>query len=149
MSLQLISEAVEAIRKVRPGGDIGPGNAFRINEAAGIGDGVWQGDLGIEVVEAIPEHYVASKPKKQLVPGDTRGARHCIKNVTTIKQFSLPPDWGDDYIGLEGPAFVCVKETTIPHPIHADVHIAPGHTIRLRYQRNLDEETKRERRAID
>jgi len=128
-----------------------PGELFRLNEAASIGDGAWQGDLGIEIVNE-QEIYdmLDAQPRAQLVPGTTIGSRHMIHDLSTISYFRLPIDWNaDDYEGLGGPVFLCHDETTISHPTHGDVIIAAGHTIRCRYQREHDEEQRRERRALD
>ena len=126
---------------------IQPGEVFRLNEAASVGDGVWQGDLGIEVVEEIPANYIESQICLQLVPGNTIGSRHVLKDMRSISQFSLPAGWGEE--SLEGPAFIADEETVIEHPTHGNVIIAAGHIVRCRYQRQYDEEQKRERRAID
>lgn len=130
---------------------VGPGQPLYLNSAAAIGDGVWQGDLGIEIVAGLPDGYVTAPVRLQLVPGNTTGSRHCLLDPSTVTEFALPQGWSDnqDYDGLRGPYFQCVKDTTIPHPIHGPAIIAAGHCIALRYQRNLDEETKRERRAAD
>lgn len=139
-----------ATRIAKGGGKIRPGEPFVINAAASVGDGVWQGDLGIEIVSEIPEGYVPrgsdADSGRQLVPGQTQGSRHCLGR--DVEQF-VPRGWGPSYEGLMGPAFVCDEETSILHPTHGAVVIAEGHIILTRYQRNLDEETKRERRAID
>lgn len=147
MTIELCEKHVKKINEGRA--RVSPGNPFHLNEAASVGDGVWQGDLGIEIVEKIPDGYVPSKRTRQLVPGDTLGARHCLDDPSTVDQFSLPEGWGKDYTGLDGPSFVCILETTISHPVHGDVIVSKGHVVRCRYQRNLDEETKREQRAVD
>ena len=129
---------------------IQPGEPFRLNDAATIGDGAWQGDLGIEIVAELPTDYVAAeKGMLQLVPGNTVGARHVLADGQTIRGLRVPANWGQQYEGLQGPGFHCKKETTIEHPVHGNIVIAKGHTILCRYQRQYDEELKRERRAID
>lgn len=128
-----------------------PGQPLSIHEGVSIGDGIWQGDLGIEVIDAIPPGHVQAVPCTQLVPGNTIGSRHTLKDTSTVDQFHLPSDWTDepDHDGLWGPVFRAKEETTIEHPTHGDVTIAAGHLIRCRYQRNWDAQQRRERRSID
>jgi len=130
---------------------VGPGQPMSLNDAATIGDGVWQGDLGIEVVAGKPAGYVDAKPQTQLVPGNTVGARHILQDLTTVVDFALPTNWSTDasYEGLQGPYFRCAAATTIAHPVHGPVNVAAGHCVQLRYQRDLDLDTLRERRALD
>lgn len=128
---------------------IKPGQPFRINEAATVGDRVWQGDLCIKVVPCVPNDYVlTSDPVIQLVPGNTEGAKHRLDALDGVKMF-LPGGWGPNYEGLLGPAFVLTQERTIMHPVHGDVTIAAGHTILCSYQREYDAELRRERRNAD
>lgn len=126
-----------------------PGEPFHLNEAASVGDGVWQGDLGVEIVASLPRDYVQVESHPQLVPGSTIGSRHALADTSTVSGFCQPKNWGDKYDGLDGPAFHCDRETTITHPTHGNVVIAAGHTVRTRYQRQYDAELKKERRALD
>ena len=138
-----------ATRLKRGNARIKPGQPFRLNEACSVGDGVWQGDLGVEIVAEIPPEYIVRRHGddfRQLVPGNTSGARHCLDK--DIVQY-IPEGWGENYTGLKGPAFTAQEETRILHPTHGDVVISAGHIIATRYQRNLDEDTRRERRALD
>lgn len=137
-------------------GPVHPGQPAVLNEAAAVGDAVWQGDLLIEVVDAVPDEYVRSRPMTILVPGNTQGARHSLDALVGVDQFCVPNGWlGTDgfpapaYEGLDGPAFVLTQERTITHPVHGDVTIAAGHTIRCSYQREWDAEQARERRNAD
>lgn len=124
-----------------------PGQPFRLNEAASVGDGVWQGDLGLEVVESPPVGHVKAKmPLTQLVPGETRGARHCLDSVDGVEMW-LPGEW--PRVTQLGPCFRLSRERTVEHPIHGDVTIAAGHTILCSYQRDYDFVAKQERRNAD
>lgn len=128
---------------------ITPGAPMTISAAATPGDGVWQGDLGLEIVECVPSNYVkAQKPSLQLVPGNTQGARHCLDSLAGVEMF-LPPHWGDDFDSLKGPCFVLSKTRTVVHPVHGDVTIPAGFTVLCRYQRNYDAAQQREHRAYD
>lgn len=126
-----------------------PGLPFRFTEAATIGDGVWQGDLGLEIVAAVPADYVKAKKKsRQLVPGNTRGSKHCLDSLDGVELFYAPA-WPASAESLQGPAFVLTKERTVTHPVHGDVTIPAGFTVLCRYQREFDSELRRERRNAD
>jgi hypothetical protein len=118
------------------------------------GDGVWQGDLGVEVIESIdPSYKLVENPTPQdaqLVPGQTVGSRHCLKDVNTVKLYR-PAGWGttENAESLVGPQFVAIKDTVIDHPTHGAVHVPAGMCINISYQRNLDLITKQEKRARD
>lgn len=127
-----------------------PGEAFTLSDAADVGDGVWQGDLGIEIVAAVPDEYVQVKnpmaADKQLVPGNTQGSRHCLDSLRGVTIYR-PAKW--DAESLQGPCLVLAQARTITHPTHGDVIIPAGRTVLCRYQREFDAEQKRERRARD
>lgn len=128
---------------------VAPGQPFSFTEAASVGDGCWQGDLGLEVVAGVPAGYeLASKPSTQLVPGATQGSRHCLDSLKGVKLY-LPEGWPTPTDQLAGPVFVLSKPRTVTHPVHGDVSIPAGFTIRCRYQREYDAEQRRERRAAD
>ncbi len=127
-----------------------PGQACRISDAAQVGDGAWQGDLGIEIVAKVPKGYLRiEKPTeadKQLVPGNTQGAKHCLDSLTGVELYR-PATWNEE--SLDGPCLVLTQERTILHPTHGAVTIPAGTTVKLRYQREYDAETRRERRNAD
>ena len=127
-----------------------PGEPFTISGAADVGDGCWQGDLGIEIVAAVPADYVQIKrPRtadRQLVPGNTEGSRHCLDSLRGVTIFR-PAKW--DAESLQGPCLVLTQARTITHPKHGDVTIPAGRTVLCRYQREFDAEQRRERRARD
>lgn len=152
MTASVIERAQKHAAKVAAGEHetVKPGQPFRITEATSIGDGVWQGDLGIEVVAVVPADYVrVAKPKaadKQLVPGSTQGAKHCLDSLVGVKLFR-PKDWSEE--SLAGPCLVLGKERTILHPTHGPITIPAGFTVLCRYQREWDKEQAKERRARD
>lgn len=127
-----------------------PGMPFRITEAASVGDGVWQGDLGLEIVVAVPPGYVLverpSGADRQLVPGNTQGARHCLDSLDGVTLYR-PARWSEE--SLAGPCIVLEQERTILHPTHGPVTIPAGFTVLCRYQREWDREQQQERRARD
>ena len=153
MALTAIQKIARQASRIRNGNSrITPGEPHRISEAATAGDGVWQGDLGIEVVVSVPEDYVkvenAVDKDRQLVPGNTEGSKHCLDSLVGVELFR-PKDWGSNYEGLEGPACILSKQRIITHPKHGDVTIPACTTVRCRYQREFDAEQQRERRNAD
>lgn len=127
-----------------------PGQPFGFTEACQPGDGVWQGDLGIEIVAGVPDGYEQVKnPKsadKQLVPGQTQGARHCLDSLVGVKLYR-PTEWGPE--SLQGPCLVITKTRKILHPTHGAVTVPAGFTVLCRYQREWDKEQAKQRRARD
>ena len=145
-----IDKITRKANRIKSGKDkIEPGQPVRISEAASVTDFVRQGDLYLIVAESVPSGYTkATKPQKQLVPGTTQGARHCLDSLDGVTLY-VPKDWSDKYEGLDGPCFVLAKERTVEHPTHGVVHIPAGFTIQCRFQREWDQEQKRERRNAD
>ena len=124
------------------------GQPFRITEACTVNDRVCQGDFNITVAEdKVPEGYIlAENPQKQLVFGNNIGARHCLDSLEGVEMY-VPENWNEE--SLNGPFLRLSQERTIEHPKHGDVTIPAGFAINCTYQREYDEEQKRERRARD
>lgn len=150
MTTTIIDKITRKANRIASGKDkIEPGQPVRISEAASASDFARQGDLYLIVADAVPSDYTkAAKPQAQLVPGTTQGARHCLDSLDGVTLY-LPKDWSDAYEGLDGPCFVVAKERTVVHPTHGHVTIPAGFTIQCRYQREWDQEQKRERRNAD
>lgn len=126
---------------------VSPGQPAAFNEACVPGDTIWQGDLGIEMIDAIPEGYKkAKKVGVQLVPGNTQGARHCLNTEDGVKMY-YPANYGQEDC-LNGPAVEVTGGQSVTHPVHGDVTLSKG-MYRFDYQREYDAEQKRERRARD
>lgn len=129
---------------------IGPGVPLRLSSALLVGEGVAQGDLMLIVDDGAPVGYVRiSKPKaidKQLVPGNTVGAKHCLDSLAGVKLYR-PANWSEE--SMDGPCIVTTKERTVLHPTHGAVTIPAGMTVVCHYQREFDAEQRRERRARD
>lgn len=127
-----------------------PGMPASFTEAASVGDFGWQGDLKLIVVDVVPTGYVKiAKPKaadKQLVPGNTEGAKHCLDSLDGVTLYR-PKEWSDE--SLDGPCLVLTKARKILHPTHGHVTIPAGMTILCRYQREWDKELAQELRARD
>jgi len=131
---------------------IAPGQPVRMSEGASVSDFIRQGDLYLIVSDKPPRDYVkVEKPKaidKQLVPGNTEGAKHCLDAIKGATLYR-PADWSPTYDKLDGPFFLLTEERTVKHPTHGDVTIPAGFGIQCRYQREFDAELRRERRNAD
>jgi hypothetical protein len=129
---------------------IRPGLPFKFSAATQPGDGCWQGDLGIEIVDRVPGGYCEVDPlkeeDKQLVPGSTSGAKHCLKSLKGVRLYR-PIKWDEE--SLQGPCLATTRPATILHPIHGPVTIPADVTVLCRYQREWDKEQQRERRTLD
>lgn len=129
---------------------VSPGLPFEISAAADVGDGVWQGDLGLEIVAGVPAGYERVKGNsaklKQLVRGSTEGSRHCLDSLRGVELYH-PANWTDE--SLVGPCFITKQQRVVQHPKHGDVTVPAGTTILCRYQREFDSEQRRERRNQD
>lgn len=127
-----------------------PGMPAAFTDACTVGDTIRQGDLYLTIVAAVPGNYCEiPKPTaldKQLVPGNTSGAKHCLDALAGIKLYRLK-GWNAEM--LDGPCFVLTKRRKVLHPIHGAVTIPAGFTILCRYQREFDKELQKQRRARD
>lgn len=136
---------------------VSPGQPFRLTDAHEIGDAVWQGDLGIEIVGSIPDDYELIQAKdidRQLVPlGGGPGSHHRLQSLDGVKLYR-PKDWGQSDTDLRGPCVVfgkanaIVHESGTAHP-HGTVFIDAPMTVLCRYQRNLAADAREARRAAD
>jgi len=141
-----------------------------LSPAASVGDFFWQGDLKFTVINfndflksktisiTHPDtrtediKYTEIQPKeedKQLVPGNTIGAKHCLEHLNV--RYFVPEKWSrnESYDSLFGPVIYYKTENKILHNEHGIPSIPKDMCILNTYQRNLDQETKRETRARD
>lgn len=127
-----------------------PGMAVAFTEACVPGDAIRQGDLYLVLRDAVPAGYVQlPKPKaadKQLVPGNTQGARHCLDSLAGVSLFR-PEKLAED--SLAGPCFSTTRERKVLHPVHGVVVVPAGLVVQCIYQREYDRELQRARRAQD
>jgi hypothetical protein len=129
-----------------------PGMPQTFSDAATDGDMIWQGDLGIGITSGgIPDGYKRIEMPENLclVPGtdDTIGSRHCLATSEGVEVY-VPEVW--DETVLDGPYLRVANGATVTHPKHGDVTIPSCfNEVQIIYQREMDEETKRERRAKD
>lgn len=152
--MRTVSEVNQTRRQHQEG--VSPGQPFRLTGAHAVGEGVWQGDLGIGIVDRVPEGYVEVKTPKdehrQLVPEGGQGSHHRIASLDGVRIF-LPPAWGENSADLRGPVVVFSGPNSIVHEPGTDKHhgtvvIEAPMTVQCTYQRNLDQE-EREMRAVD
>lgn len=129
-----------------------PGQPLRFTEASDVNDRIWQGDLALTITaNKIPAGYVKEKkPRTQLVPGKTIGAKHCLDSLEGVEMY-VPKgfNWENEGDSLAGPWCRLKAERTVMHPVHGSVTIPKGFCFQADYQREYDEELKRERRARD
>lgn len=135
-----------------------PGQHATLSASHTTGDGVWQGDLGLEIVDSVPDGYeLVSHPKdedRQLVPLDGGpGSHHRLASFDGVTLYR-PNGWGQTETDLRGPCVVFASPNSIihepghDHP-HGTVHIESPMIVACRYQRNLDADERAERRAAD
>lgn len=138
---------------------ISPGMPFRLTDAHQPGDGVWQGDLGIEIVSGTrpPSGYVLVKAPtdadRQLAVEAGSGSHHMLRSLDGVTMYR-PKDWGKDEADTRGPFLVLSKANAIVHEPghdkpHGTVFIDSPCSIQIRHQTNLDAITRREIRARD
>ena len=134
--------------------NVEPGQPLTFSEAATAGDMIAQGDLYLMLVDSVPEGFAKSDTQhdieRQLVPGNTVGAKHCLTTLDGVSIY-YPTGWhrSPEYDSATGPVVVCSKETTITHPTHGAVTVPAGRIVACGYQRVYDAEQRRERRAQD
>lgn len=151
-TLTAIDRVTKHAKKIASGKHetVKPGQPARFTEASTPQDAIWQGDLCLEVVSSITEGFLLLKtPRetdKQLVPGNTQGARHCLDSLSGVAMYR-PERW--DAESLEGPCLVLSQERTVLHPTHGAVTIPAGFIVQCHYQREWDKELQKERRSRD
>lgn len=148
MSTEVIERIENEAASIRE--KLGPGNALHVSAACDVGEGPWQGDLGLKIIAELPKTGFKPAPagSTRLVPEGGEGSRHMIADANTVELY-YPEGWSNKYEGLVGPVFKCVKETTITHPTHGHVTFDAGVMVQCRYQREYDAELRRERRNAD
>lgn len=152
MKSSVIENIQKHAEKIRNGehDKIGPGVPVTMSIALMANEGVAQGDLNIIVADKVPERYVRienpSGSDKQLVPGNTVGAKHCLDSLDGVTLYR-PQRWTEE--SLDGPCLVLTQERTILHPTHGAVTVPAGMTVVCHYQREWDRELANERRARD
>jgi hypothetical protein len=152
MKSSVIEKIQKHAAKIRNGehDKIGPGVPVTMSNALVAGEGVAQGDLNIIVADTVPRGYVLienpQSQDKQLVPGNTVGAKHCLDSLAGVTLYR-PSQWTEE--SLDGPCLVLTQERTVLHPTHGAVTIPAGMAVVCHYQREWDRELANERRARD
>jgi len=147
--IEQIQAHAEAIRNGEHD-KIGPGVPIAMSPALVPGEAIAQGDLLLVVAEKVPAGYKLVKnpteQDRQLVPGNTVGAKHCLDSLAGVTMHRSP-EWGPEQ--LEGPFLQLTQDRKILHPTHGEVTIPAGMSVHCRYDREFDAEQQRERRAAD
>lgn len=151
MSIETMTERMNAIVA---GSDpqVKPGQPERFTTAAVAGDAIRQGDLYIMVIDSMPKGYAKianqkfTEQHRQLVPGNTQGAKHCLDSLEGVQMWH-PNNYGEE--SLNGPCLKLSQERIIQHPTHGSVTIPAGMMVQCFYQREYDAEQQRARRAAD
>jgi len=134
-----------------------PGQDAAFTEACTLGDRIWQGDLGLTIVNKIPEGFVKVDPAedaknnidtKKLVPGFNPGSMHVLDSLEGVEVYRKP-DWNTNEENLVGPLVVFNKGGVVTHPKHGNVTVPAGFMIQCTYQREYDAEQQRIRRNAD
>lgn len=138
------------VDKIKNHDKVQPGMPALFTEACQSGDGIWQGDLGLELVDKVPSGYKKvielQEKDKQLVLGNTQGARHCLNTLDGVVIYHSE-NWNDE--SLNGPCLVLSKDNIVFHPIHGSVSLLKDTIILCRYQKEWDKEQQKERRQQD
>lgn len=151
MALTTIEKLQRHAKRIASGQEtVKPGMPARFTEACVPGDCIWQGDLGLEIVTAVPAGLAKlDTPKdvdRQLVPGNTTGAKHCLDSLDGVTLYR-PENWSEE--SLDGPCLVLAEERTVTHPVHGAVTIPAGFIVQCHYQREFDAEQRRAVRSRD
>ena len=148
-----IDKVMKHAKRIASGKDtaVKPGQPARFTEACQAGDGIWQGDLCLVVGNgSVPRGYVRvdnpTDSDRQLVPGNTQGAKHCLDSLVGVELYR-PKDWSEE--SLEGPYLRLSQDRTVLHPTHGAVTIPAAMDIACHYQREWNREQAKERRARD
>jgi hypothetical protein len=132
---------------------IRPGMPVTIPDSWMINEGVAQGDLIIGIIDEVPSNYSLVKSPtnldKQLVPGNTEGAKHCLDSLDGLKLYH-PNNWPQSAEEtLNGPIIITERNVKVVHPKHGPVTIPSGRTILFQYDKEWDLIQKKERRNLD
>ncbi len=102
--------------------------------AASPGDCWRQGDIYITLLPSLDNIHVVVEQyfRRQLVPGSTKGSRHCLDSLDGVTIYRLA-EWDM----LAGPIIECTKQRTITHPEHGDIVLPPG-IYAISFQQSLD-----------
>ena len=119
-------------RKARTPGAMAPGDWYP------------QGDVNVFCVGSVPKNAtLVEKPSRQVAPGETRGARHCIRDLSAVTVYALhsPNE-------LQGPIIKAPDGFVMDHgdgadDDHATVEFGPG-VYTIGYQRRYADELSRQ-----
>jgi hypothetical protein len=134
-----------------------PGQRCSVLLSAEVGQGAWQGNLGIQVIDEVPEGYeLVENPtsedlKLTLESGD--GGQHRLDSLTGVKLYR-PEHWGkptepDDPSVLLGPVLVLTEAREIVHRLHGPIDLPANSVVHCWYQRDPQAEADAIKRRED
>jgi hypothetical protein len=152
-SVAILTAASQFMERVAKNQDpeVRPGQTERFTEGCVAGDYCRQGDMYIILSEKkVPKGYIKvtdkSQANLQLVPGNTKGAKHCLDSWDGVEMYRKK-DWGPD--SLDGPFLVLTKDRTVGHDEHGTICLLAGQSYDIGYQRERDMLAAMERRRLD
>lgn len=95
-----------------------------------------QGDVGLVVLDELPDNCEKIAAVPQLAPGSTRGSRHCLVSLTGITMYRM-----NKATPLDGPIIESLFGFEIDHPDHGNVICPPG-IYGVVYQRQYAEDLR-------
>lgn len=135
----VIQRVQERARRIASGQDerVAPGQPVRFTEGCVAGDAIAQGDLYLVLMDEVPKDRCVrvEEPSKQLVPGNTEGARHCLDSLDGVEVFRVV-----DPSIQDGPVLRLWKERVVLHPVHGNVTLLADTVVHCVYQREWAKE---------
>jgi len=107
----------------------------RVISVMEVGQVIRQGDVYMEKIERVPDEYTIPMTNLQVAEGTTKGSRHILSSVPSMKIFESP-----NAGPLDGPVVACHETFDLTHPEHANFSFIGGGTFKITYQRNFQKE---------
>lgn len=134
-----MTTAIELLRKIKTEAVVSDHEQIFPLAATPDSDFVRQGDLYIWLKSEVPKKAKKVEAKNQLVPGQTKGSRHCLDSLDGVTVYELA-----DGNELQGPIIKLICERLITHPEHGNWRLGAG-VYEITYQRAFAEELRRVR----
>lgn len=140
---------------------ISPGTPYHLGaQHIGMPNPFAQGDLYVRLLPLGTNppkgYFIVEKPAdadRQLAIEAGAGSHHRLGSLSGATLYR-PDNWGQDETDLRGPFLILAEPNTIVHEPghdrpHGSITIEVPCCVEIRYQRNLDAETRKEIRARD
>lgn len=104
-----------------------------------VGEFVAQGDINLIRIPDLPQGvYLDKNPQKQLVEGNSKGARHCLNSLDKVKIYHLDNP---------NPLQICIieflsGETILTHPEHKHLRFTQPCFVLVTHQRSYADDLK-------